>query len=143
MPYLFGADTKTIILKSESHKLYEEFEVETGQEVKRGQPVVIAGDGTVQPAGISSTTQEIIGYSIHDGLACELVTVSLKAYTILFVQVETASLVAGPVRLGTTSVYDAATGYVEIDDASVGATNQIGWAIEGGGVGDIVRLAVL
>lgn len=143
MPYLFGTDTSTIVLKSESHKLFQEFEVETGQSVKKGQPVVIAGDETVQAAGIASTTQEIIGFSMHDGDAGELVTVMMKAFAILFVEVETAALVAGPVRLGTTSVYNATTGYVLIDDATVGATNQVGWAIEGGGVGDIVRLAVL
>jgi len=143
MPYTFGEETKTIVLKSESHKLFEEFEVNTGQTVKKGQPVVIAGNGIVQAAGIASTTQAIIGFSMHDGDAGELVTVMMKAYAILFVQCETASLAAGPVRLGSTAVYNSTDGYVYIDDASVTHLNQIGWAIEGGDVDDVVRLALL
>ena len=143
MTYLFGVDTKTIVLKSESHKLFHQFEVEASQAVKKGQPVVITDDEQVQPAGTTSTTQQIIGFSMHDGDEGELVTVMMKAYAILFVQVETASLAAGPVRLGTTGVYDAGTGYVLIDDATVDHNDQLGWALEGGGVGDIVRCALL
>ncbi len=142
MPYLFGTDTNTIVFKSESHKLFEEFEVTSGQEVKKGQPVVIAGDGEVQAAGTSSTQQQIIGFSMHDGDAGELVTVMMKAYAILFVECETDALAAGPVRIGSSAVYNATTGYVLIDDATVSDTNQIGWALEGGDDGDIVRLAV-
>ena len=143
MPYLFGTDTTTIVLKSESHKLFQEFEVTTGESVKKGQPVIIAADEEIQEAGTTSTTQQIIGFTMHDGDAGELVTVMMKAYAILFVECETAALAAGPVRLGSTNVYNAATGYVLIDDDTVGATNQVGWALEGGGDGDIVRLAVL
>jgi len=143
MPYLFGDTTTTTILKSQSHKLSEEFEVNTSKTVYKGQPVVIAADGKVEAAGTASTTQQIIGYSLHDGTAGELVTIVLKAYAILFVECETDSLAAGPVRLGSSAVYNATTGYVLIDDASVSATNQIGWAIEGGDDGDVVRVALL
>jgi len=143
MPYLFGADTKTIVLKTESHKLFHEFEVEAGQEVKKGQPVIIVADEQVQPAATSSTTQQIIGFSMHDGLAGELVTVMMKAFALLFVECETDSLAAGPVRIGSAAVYNGTTGYVLIDDDTVGPTNQLGWALEGGDDGDIVRLAVL
>lgn len=143
MPYPFGTDTKTILLKHESHKLHQEFEVNTGQTVKKGQPVVIAGDELVQPAGTGSTTQQIIGISIHDGIAGELVTIVMKAFVIIFAECETNSLVAGPVRLGSAAVYNATTGYVLIDDLSVTHLNQLGWAIEGGDDGDIIRVALL
>lgn len=143
MPYLFGTDTKTIILKQESHKLFQEFEVATGQTIYKGQPVYISGDGEVTAAGTSTTTQQVIGFSMHDGVAGELITVMMKAHAIIFAECETDSLVAGPVRIGTTAVYNATTGYVLIDDASVGATNQLGWALEGGDDGDVVRVALL
>lgn len=143
MPYLFGTDTKTILLKHESHKLHQEFEVNTGQTVKKGQPVVIAADEKVQAAGTGSTTQQIIGISLHDGIAGELVTVMMKAYAIIFAECETNTLAAGPVRIGSSAVYNATTGYVLIDDATVTHANQLGWAIEGGDDGDIVRVALL
>lgn len=143
MPYLFGTDTATKILKSESHKLFEEFEVEASQTIYKGQPVYITGDGQVTPAGTSTTTQAMIGISMHDGTAGELVTVMMKAWAIIFAECETDSLAVGPVRIGSSAVYNTTTGYVLIDDASVGATNQIGWALEGGDDGDIVRVALL
>ena len=143
MPYLFGETSKTTILKQENHKLFQEFEVESGQTVYKGQPVVISGDNQVQAAGISSTTQQIIGISMHDGTAGELVTIMMKAYAVIFAECETASLVAGPVRVGSSAVYNGTTGYVLIDDASVTYANQIGWAIEGGNDGDVVRVALL
>ena len=143
MPYLFGTDTKTIILKQESHKLFQEFEVETAVSVKKGMPVYITGDGQVSPNLVTTTTQQTIGISMHDGEAGELVTVMMKAYAIIFAECETAGLVAGPVSNGTTDPYNAVTGYVLIDDAVVTSATQLGWALEGGGDGDIVRVALL
>lgn len=143
MPYIHGSNTKTIVLKSQSHKLSEEFEVNAGQTVAKGQPVVIAGDGLVQAAGTGSTAQQIIGYSMHDGAAGELVTVIMKAHAILFMECETDSLAAGPVRLGSSAVYNSSTGYVLIDDAGVDHADQLGWALEGGDNGDVVRVALL
>lgn len=143
MPYLFGTDTKTIILKQESHKLFQEFEVEAAVSIKKGMPVYITGDGQVSPAIVSNTTQQFIGISMHDGDAGELVTVMMKAWAIIFAECETDSLAPGPVRIGSTNPYNGTTGYVLIDDASVSATNQLGWALEGGDDGDIVRVALL
>lgn len=143
MPYLFGTETKTIVLKSESHKLFHEFEVEAAVTVKKGQPVYITGDGQVSPALVGTAANLMIGFSMHDGVAGELVTVMMKAYAIIFAECETAALVAGPVRIGSAAVYNATTGYVLIDDFTVTAANQIGWAIEGGGIGDVVRVALL
>lgn len=143
MPYIFGDETKSKFLKLESHKLFNEFEVATGETIYQGQPVYLSGDNEVTALPTSGTTQQCIGISMHDGGEGELVTVMMKAHAIIFVECETDALAAGPVRIGTTNVYNATTGYVLIDDASVSATNMIGWAIEGGDDGDVVRLAVL
>jgi len=143
MPYLFGINSKTTFLKTESGKLFEEFVVQATKSVKKGQPVIITGDGQIDAAAVGSTTQQVVGYSMHDGAAGVLVTVMMKAPMIIFAEIETAGLVAGPVRIGTTSPYNATSGYVLIDDASVSTTNMLGWALEGGGIGDIVRVALL
>lgn len=143
MPYQLGSTTESTFLKLESHKLFHEFEVATGATVYKGQPVYISGDGEVTPLGTSGTTQQCIGISMHDGEAGDLVTVMMKAFAIIWAECETDALAAGPVRIGTSAVYNATTGYVLIDDATVGATNQIGWAIEGGDDGDLVRVAIL
>lgn len=143
MPYSVGSETKTIILKSESQKLAHEFEVEASATIVKGMPVYITGDLQVSPNTKDTTTQQTIGIALQDGTEGELVTVKMKAYAIIFVEVETDSLAAGPVRIGTTDPYNGTTGYTLIDDDTVGATNMIGWAIEGGDDGDVVRLALL
>jgi len=143
MPYQLGDTTDSTFLKLESQKLFHEFEVATGQTVYKGQPLYISDDGEVTPLGTTGTTQQCIGISMHDGEAGELVTVMMKAFAIIWAECETDSLAAGPVRIGSTGVYNATTGYVLIDDASVTHANQIGWAIEGGDDGDVVRVAIL
>lgn len=143
MPATLGEVTKTLFHKTESHKLFSEFEVAATKSVKKGQPVILSGDNKVEAMGTSSTTQQVIGIAMHDGDAGDLITVMMKAYAIIFAEVETDALAAGPVRIGTTDPYNATTGYVLIDDASVTGANQIGWALQGGDDGDIVMLALL
>jgi len=143
MPYSVGTATTTIILKSESHKLAHEFEVETAVTIVKGMPVYITGDLQVSPNTKDTTTQQTIGIAMNDAAAGELVTVKMKAYAIIFVEVETDALAAGPVRIGSTNPYNGTTKYTLIDDASVSTSNMIGWAIEGGDDGDVVRLALL
>ena len=143
MPYSVGTETTTTFLKLESHKLMHEFEVEAAVAVFKGQPVFITGDGQVSPILVCTGAINIIGISMHDGAAGELVTVMMtKASAIVFMEIEVDATVVGPVRTGTTNVYNAATGYNLIDDASVVEANHIGWAIEGGDDGDVVRVAV-
>lgn len=142
MPTPFGDTTKTLFLKSESHKLFNEFEVTTGQSIKKGQPVILNAVGTVTPAGAAAAPSAVIGVSMHDGDAGELVTVMMKAYLITFAEAGTAALVAGPVKIHTT-VYNAVTGYVEVDDASVTTADICGWALDAGGDGDVIRVAWL
>lgn len=47
MPYLFGTDTKTKILKSESHKLFNEFEVGPSKATLTVSTALITGNSTV------------------------------------------------------------------------------------------------
>ena len=141
MPYLFGADTKTKILKSESHKLFNEFEVVAGTNLKKGQPVTLETAGTIDEAVTGTARFSVIGYAMQDADAGELVTVMLKAYAIVFMECATASLVAGPVKIHSNG-YNTVTGYTEVDDDTVTAANIIGWALEGGDDGDVIPVAV-
>jgi len=108
-----------------------------------GKPVILNPDGKIAPAQPESTTQQIIGTIINKAIEGEEATVVMKAFAIIFAECETALLVAGPVRLGSSSVYNATTGYVLVDDLSVDHTDQIGWALDIGGIGDIIRVALL
>lgn len=141
MPEPFGDTTKTLFLKSESHKLFQEFEVASGQAVKKGQPVALVTGGHVQPAATASA-HTIVGVSMHDGAAGELVTVMMRAHLITFAEAATDGLVAGPV-LVHANLYNATTGYVEVDDASVTTVNICGHALDNGDNGDLVRVAWL
>lgn len=143
MPYTIGSKIKSTFLKTESHKLFQEFEVNTSKAVKAGQPVVMEADEKIGPITTSSSTQAIIGIAMQDGAAGELVTVMMKAFAIIYAECETDSLAVGPVRIGSSAVYNATTGYVLIDDASVDHSNQIGWALKSGDDGDVVPVAIL
>lgn len=137
MPYLFGADTNTIFHKSESHKLFEEFEVVAGTNIKRGQPVVLETAGTIDAAAANDTPDLILGIAMQDADAGELVTVMLKGFVILFCEWEADSSVAGPVTLGA---YNATSGYNEVDDGTVTYINMFGWALDPGDNGEITRV---
>ena len=140
MPYLFGADTKTIFHKSESHKLFEEFEVVAGTDIKRGQPVVLETVGTVDIAADGDTPDLIIGVAMQDADAGELVTVMLRGYAIIFCEWKAAASVAGAV---TFDAYNAVSGYNEVDDDTVTWANMWGWALDAGGDGEITRVVLL
>ena len=140
MPYLFGVDTKTIFLKSESHKLFEEFEVVAGTDVKKGQPLVLETVGTVDVAADGDTPDLIIGVAMQDTDAGELVTCMMRGYAIIFCEWKAASSVAGAV---TYDAYNATTGYNEVDDDTVSWANMWGWALDDGGDGDVTRVVLL
>ena len=140
MPYLFGQDTSTIFLKSESHKLFQEFEVVAGTDIKRGQPLVLETVGTVDLAADGDGPNLIIGVAMQDADAGELVTCMMRGYAIIFCEWKAASSNAGAV---TYDAYNATTGYVEVDDDTVGVTNMWGWALDNGGDGDITRVVLL
>ena len=140
MPYLFGADTSTIFLKVENHKLHQEFEVVAGTDIKRGQPVVLETVGTVDIAADGDTPDLIIGVAMQDADAGELVTVMMRGHAVIFCEWKAASSVAGAV---TFDAYNATTGYNEVDDDTVTWANMWGWALDAGDDGDITRVVLL
>lgn len=143
MPSSLGSVSTTLFLKSESHKLHQEFEVATGQTVYKGQPVILTTTGTVQAAADAGANAPhvVIGICIHDGAAGDLVTVRMKAQAITWGEAGTASLNAGPVLY---YAYNTTTNMVEVDDASVTAANVCGWALDAATAdGDSVRIAWL
>lgn len=138
---LFGATPKTIFLNGpEQHKLHLEFEVKAANTVYKGQPVKLDAAGTIVPAAAGNGPGIIIGYSIHDGAAGELVTVACRGYAVVNAEASTDALVAGPVKY---AAMNSATGYAEYDDATVDTTNVAGFALDGGDNGDVIRVLVL
>jgi len=107
MPASLGSTTTTKFhYGPEMGKLHIEFAVAVGQTVHAADPVILAALGTVQAAAASATKQTIIGLSIHDGVAGELVTVAVKGYVVVLGEAGAAALNAGPVMLG---VWNATT----------------------------------
>jgi hypothetical protein len=107
-----------VIFKSESHKLAHSFPVKEGKTIKKGQPIVLNTDGTVQAFEATDSLAKIIGYAITDSTtpayaaskqygAVE-VTVAVKGHAILNA-VAGGALSAGPVKpsgaLDATSRY--------------------------------------
>jgi len=123
------------------HKLHHEFDVAAAQSVEVGQPVILNADGTVQAAAAGAAPHTIIGYSIHQGNAAELITVAMKAYIIIWASPKAATA-AGPVKADGMNVTDAT--YTSVDDTTVTAANAIGWALDASvGADEIIRVALI
>ena len=141
MPYTIGSTTKTLFLKQESHKLFEEFTVASATTIKKGQFVKLDTAGKLVATVKAAAAQENIGIAMQDGTAGTLITVMMRAYAITYCEAGTASMNAGPVCLFTTA-YNGTSGYASVDDASVDHTLQVGWALDAAtSAGDIVRVA--
>jgi len=68
----------------ESHKLFVEFQVDG--DIHKGQPVVLHSDGDkVTAASASSTADQIIGISIHNGYSAygDNVVIAMKAFAVI------------------------------------------------------------
>ena len=133
-----GDKSKTVFLKGvESHKIHHEFEVAVGAAVKVAQPVKLNTDGLVVPAA-AGDGDAIIGYSIHDGAAGELVTVAMRAFVIVYAMTS-AAVNAGPVEYEPPSTEDADYMlYVNVDTGSA-----VGWALDKATVADeLIRVAL-
>lgn len=110
-------------------------------DVYLGQPVQLTDVGLIEPYLYSNDKSICIGISMHTSQGGELATVQMKAMAIVFMECGTDGLVAGPVKVHTTG-RNATTGYMEVDDASVTDANQIGWALDAGDDGDVIRVAI-
>ena len=133
-----GDKSKTVFLKGvESHKIHHEFEVAVGAAVKVAQPVKLNADGLVVPAA-AGDGDAIIGYSIHDGAAGELVTVAMRAFVIVYAMTS-AAVNAGPVKYEGVSTEDA--DYMLY--TNVGTGSAVGWALDKATVADeLIRVAL-
>lgn len=136
----FGAKSKTIFLNdAESHKLHLAFSVSAGKTVKRGQPMKMAADGTITPLiGDGTDAHLIVGYSIHNGVAGDEVTLACRGYAVVFATAKTA-MTTGPVFYAGQDAVDA--DYSMYDDTAVSAANMNGIAIDvAGALHDIIRV---
>lgn len=147
----FGEQTKSVFLKSiESHKLHQEFEVKAGVSVKQGQPLkLVAADGTVEPAAAGDKANLIIGVAVQSRAAGELVTVGMKAFTIVWAQ-SLGALVAGPVKMAAAPAdplycgYEASTAVDQATTPALDYSDVVGWALDAAaGAGELVRVAIL
>lgn len=137
----FGDKTQTVFLKGiENHKLHQEFEVKAAGKVQKGQPVVLQADGTIDAAGATADAHTIIGIAIHNGGPGELVTVGMKAYTIVYAS-PTQATTAGPVAYnGLNSAHDG----LYLDYANTATAGKVvGWSLDPTTAADeIVRIAL-
>ena len=100
MPTSLGTATTTLFLKSESHKLHQEFTVKADASVNKGDLVKLHTDGTILPLADDEAQvgSVMVGVSLHDAAACELATVACRGYMIMFAEAS-AALNAGPVKM--------------------------------------------
>jgi len=140
---VFGEVTKSIFLKEiEAHKIHEEFEVASAVTVKKGQAVKLTTAGLVTPAVAGELEHLVIGYSIHDGAAGELVTVGIKAFTIVWAQ-SAGALDAGPVQIGAAGADPLYATYVAATVDQTATPDCVGWALDNAtGEDEMIRVAL-
>ena len=122
-----GKQAQTVVLKTESHKLHHEFTVKAGSSIKKGQPVKLHTDGTIEPLGVGVEEHISLGYALFSAEENEYVTIVMRGYAILFVQAFDA-FDAGPVKykdFGTGTI-DSLPNYIGATDSS----DSQGWALE-------------
>lgn len=136
-----GEPSKTLFLKQENHKLHHEFEVAAANTIKRGNLITLNTDGEAVLAADGAKATAVIGYSIHDANAGELITVVMKAHTIIFAK-PNGILNAGPVAYDGTN--DEDTSYNSFDAPAVELDDVVGWAIDkAAAADDTIRVALL
>ncbi|MAO08120.1 MAG: hypothetical protein CL596_05340 [Alteromonas sp.] len=137
----FGETTKTLLLKTQSHKLSHAFDVAAGAEVKIGQPVKLNTTGDILPAAAGELSRNIIGYAIQNGKANDTVTIVMKAHVIIFAK-PNAALASGPVAYGGTN--DEEEAYMSFQAGATDTEDIVGWALDAAGAGDEeIRVALL
>lgn len=110
-------------------------------DIHAGQMVQLQDDGTIEPVINGNYRYESIGISMHDATGGELATIMMKAFAIVYMESATDGLLAGPVAIHSNG-FNTTTGYLEVDDNSVTAVNMVGWALDEGDNGDVIRVAI-
>lgn len=120
MPSTLGSTTEhRFDIDPEAHKLHIEFDVETAQVVHDADPVILAANGKIQLAGSAAPAYTVIGVSIHEAVAAERATVSMKAYCVVKAEAAAASLNAGPIQLGAWNATTGRREYATTADAAL------------------------
>ena len=134
----FGEKTRTLFLKSESHKLHHAFEAAAA--IKAGQPVKLNADGTIIPAVATEPSINIIGYSIHTASIGDVATVMVKPYLIVWAEPK-AAVAAGPVAYDGQAVN---TDFISVKaEAVAGDGSAIGFALDQSiGADETIRVAL-
>jgi hypothetical protein len=141
MPYALGTPTVNKgFLKNEVQKLNQAFVVATGETFFSGMPTVLNAAGEAVPAGVGALRETIIGFALFGAKAGEEVTVTLKAFSIIFAEVVNA---LNPSMVVKYAGFNATTGFNKIDDTGADATNYIGKPLRAATTaGDIVEVAL-
>jgi len=106
-----------------------------------GQPVKLTTDGKVEPLAAAGNLVDNIGHSLHQGYGRELVTVVMRAQTIIFAEATAANGTAAPVKTGT---FNTVSSRARFDDASVTHENYVGWALDPStDIDEEIRVALL
>jgi len=122
MPESLGSETKTLLIKSESHKMAHEFTALAA--LKKTQLVKLNTAGQIVALAADNSEHLHIGYVIHDVAAGKKGTVVMRGYSIIK-GISTGNN-AGPVMY---KGFDA----VENLNSYATATSQdvcVGWALE-------------
>ncbi len=123
----YGETTKTICLKSQSHKLAHAFDVADGSTVRAFQPVKLNTTGEIVPADSGELARNIIGYAMQNGDAGDVVTVIMKAYLIVFAKPK-AAVATGPVAFNGTNTQEAQ--YMSVTTGAADTEDITGWALD-------------
>lgn len=153
------ATESTVILTLEAHKSHKSFRVNTGNPVRKSQPVKLNSNGTISPAASGDNANLIIGISTQEAKPGERATIALKGYALILCRAAGA-VAPGPVEYdGFYSVNPAGDettalpavdnvfgekfyGVNEVKTALATSANIFGWAIEVAADGTNVEVIV-
>lgn len=141
MPYALGTPTVNKgFLKNEVHKLNQAFVVATGETIYSGMPITLNAAGEAVAAASGETRINVVGYALFGATAGETVTVTMKAFAIIFAEADQA---LDPSTAVKYAGFNATSKYNKVTDASVDATNYIGKSLTAAAAsGDVVEVAI-
>lgn len=147
MPASLGSTTKTRFhYGPEPAKLAIEFVVKAALTVHKGDPCILAADGTVQAAASVDPQYKIIGTALMDGIAGEFVTVVMRAYCVIEAEAAAAATDAGPLQLGVWNAVTLNREYAVLAgaDDQVKSSKMVGHSLTPTvGDGGIIKVALL